>query len=296
MDLTSIYYHHIPPQIGLTLDYLVEEMRDRSGGRIAFPVVRDDSYVQFRHHLPGHAPGVFQDLDDAWLWIPRGLAVPDTHLVNWIAVASTAGDLFGLALSNSASRPVTTEVRLDRGLLGLSDAETPSMTILAANGDEIESGAFASDRMMVTIPPRSLVSVLLDGVRIDEPLHAYQPVAPPAQPAWLTLAEDDVHLGTIRAGLVGISLENLRAYAFTTLKPDKAATFSMTWQSGDVWCTATCGRFPFEVSVPMTDPTFRFRLTVTDHDGRQHDTDIVEFRHPLKQQLTRKEEDGSHPE
>ncbi len=118
MDLTSIYYHHIPPQLGIALDFLVEQVRDRSGGKIAFPVVRDDSYVQFRHHLPGHAPGRFFDLTDAWLWMPRGVVQIESHLVNWVAVSAAGGTRFGVALSNSTRHPVTTMVTLNRRSLG----------------------------------------------------------------------------------------------------------------------------------------------------------------------------------
>jgi hypothetical protein len=111
-------------------------------------------------------------------------------------------------------------------------------------------------------------------------LHSTEPAAPPAQPAWLTVAEDDPHLGTIRAGVVGISLEHLRAYAFTTLKPDRAATFSMAWQSGNEWRDVMCDRFPFEVSVPIAESPFQFRVTVVDHDGKSHESPIAELVGP----------------
>jgi len=304
MDLTSIYYHHIPPQVGIALDYLIEQARDRSGGRIAFPVVRDDSYVQFRHHLPGHAAGRFFDIDDAWPWLPKGLVTLDTHLVNWLAAVSTDGTRVGIAFANSSGSEVTATVSLDRGLLGIPDRQSIELSVLRPGESEHdgglpgvsrtddplvdpgawtrpatlrESGGTAHGRedltgdITVTIPPRGLVVIRIDGTRVDEPMHALAAMPIPAGNAVVTLAEDDPHLGTVRAMAVGTHPGQANAYAYTTLGPDRATALTLAWRDGDDWREETCHRFPFEVSVPMAMSPFRFRVTVTDHDGNRHE-------------------------
>lgn len=283
MDLTSIYYHHIPPQIGLALDYLIEQAKDRSGGRIAFPVVRDDSYVQFRHHLPGHAPGRFFDLDDAWLWMPAGVVEPDSHLINWIAVATGDGTRFGVALSSSSHNVVRTSVRLNRNALGLIRQDAPQLTAIAADGAVLSTGTLGDDRIVVEILPRGLVAVILDGVRIEEPLHRYRDATMDAGASFVTLAEDDPDLGTVRAAVVAIGPATPVVYAFTTLRPDKASRVIMSWEREGETCEAVCERFPFEVSVPMVDSPFRFRFSVFDYEGNRHDSERATLSRPVLQ-------------
>ena len=278
MDLTSIYYHHIPPQIGLALDFLVEQAKDRSGGRIAIPVVRDDSYVQFRHHLPGHAPGRFYDLVDAWPWMPAGVVRPDGHLVNWISVASDDGTRFGVALSNSSRRPVNTTITVDRARLGLSGDDAPRLTVMTADGAVARTESLGTDRIEVEIPPRGLTALLLDGVRIDEPMHRYRDARSNGKEAFVTLAQDDPHLGTVRAAAVALGPSRPSVYAFTTLKPDQARRLVLTYDQVGEAREAVCERFPFEVSVPMVESPFRFRVSVVDHEGRRHDTEAATLR------------------
>lgn len=272
MDLTSIYYHHIPPQMGLAFDYLIEQATDRSSGRIAFPVVRDDSYVQFRHHLAGHASGRFFDLDNPWVWMPAGVVEPDSHLVNWISAATSDGTRFGVAISNSARRPVETRIRLNRELLGLNGEDAPRVRTLDASGSVLSEQNLEGDQATVDVPPSGLVAVVVDGVRIDEPLHGYPEVRLDPEPYFVTLTEDDAHLGTVRAAVVAIGPHASSVYAFTTLKPDNVSRVMMTYEQEGKTREAICDQFPFEFSVPLVSSPFCFRLTVFDHDGHHHET------------------------
>jgi hypothetical protein len=278
MDLTSIYYHHVPPQLGIALDFLVEQARDRSGGKIAFPVVRDDSYVQFRHHLPGHAPGTFFHVKDAWLWMPRGAVRAESHLVNWIAVAAEGGTRFGAALSNSARHPVTTTVALDRERLGLHPDATPDVAILDATGRAISTLAFGDGPIEVTIPPRGLLAIVVDGVAVDEPLHRFGPAVADDDSAFVTLAQDDPHLGTVRAAVVATGPDSPAVYAFTTLKPDQASRFVLSYDRDGETAEAISNRFPFEVSVPLVESPLRFRISIIDRAGNQHETEPATLR------------------
>jgi hypothetical protein len=271
MDLTSIYYHHVPPQVGIALDFLFAQASDRSGGRIAFPVVRDDSYVQFRHHLQGHETGCFFDIEDAWAWMPRGLVSPDSHLVNWVAAVSTDGTKVGVALSNSAARAVTTTVAFDRALLGLADGSAPALSLLDADGATMSTGTLEAESVEVTMPAHGLVAIRLDGTKVDEPLHAYGPLEADSRSAWITLAEDDPNLGTLCAAVVGTGPGSERAYVYTTLKPNQASQLSVTWNDGDGEHEVTCDQFPFEVSIPIPAGPFDFRVAVTDPAGVRHE-------------------------
>lgn len=56
-DVTSLYYHHVPPQAAFTMDYLVTQAKVRSQGQIDFPWSRQQGYVWFTNRIYGQAPG-----------------------------------------------------------------------------------------------------------------------------------------------------------------------------------------------------------------------------------------------
>ena len=78
-DASTLYYHHAPGQLGLALDYLVTEHEVRSQGRVRFPGAFEENFVWFRYRTYGHRPGQFHDLDDVWLWTPKGIVSVDNH-------------------------------------------------------------------------------------------------------------------------------------------------------------------------------------------------------------------------
>ncbi|HAI10118.1 MAG TPA: hypothetical protein DCM28_00310, partial [Phycisphaerales bacterium] len=56
-DVTSLYYHHVPPHAAFTMDYLVTQANVRSAGKIHFPWSRQQGYVWFTNRVYGQAPG-----------------------------------------------------------------------------------------------------------------------------------------------------------------------------------------------------------------------------------------------
>ncbi|MGH2558259.1 MAG: beta-L-arabinofuranosidase domain-containing protein [Thermomicrobiales bacterium] len=274
MALTLIYYHHILPQIGLTLDYLVEQARDRSGGAIDFPAVRDDSYVQFRHHLYGHAPGRFCG-HDAWLWMPAGVVDPGSDLLNWIA--AQAGDRFFIALSNTSAEPVSSVVRVDPARLGIDSNGEQPVDFHRADGT-VARLSMRAGAIEVETPAHGLTALVIHGTRIDEPLHGYGSAGDTAN-ALVTLVHDDERLGTVRAAAVAMGPEDAVAYVFSTATPEQVESAVLTYETPDGWHEEICPHFPFEFSVPIADPRgpFRFRFGVIDHDGQRHDSDTGEL-------------------
>ncbi|CAA9556645.1 MAG: hypothetical protein AVDCRST_MAG88-1164 [uncultured Thermomicrobiales bacterium] len=279
--LTSIYYHHIAPQLGLTLDWLVEQATYLSGGRIAFPAARDDSYVHFRHHLYGHAPGRFFGHEGAWLWMPRGLVEPGSPLLNWIA--AEGGDRLFVALVNTSREPVSTTVRFGSERIGIDRQGAYAVDVHL--GDGVERHQLRDAALPVAVPPRGLVALVLHGVRIDEPLHRFGPVAAAAGEArvasrFVTLAHEDEHLGTVRAAIVAVGPQQAVAYVFSTAGPDRVERAILSYREGGEWRELTCPHFPFEFSVPVTEPgaALQIRLAVVDRAGRRHVGEVGELR------------------
>jgi hypothetical protein len=218
--------------------------------------------------------------------MPPGVAQPDSALVNWIAVATGDGAHFGVALSNSSKRDITTSVTLDRNRLGVGEDDTPGLTFLDADGHATSPGTLGEDRIEVAITASGLAAFILDGVRIDEPLHRFGHATEPGGAAFVTLAEDDSHLGTVRAACVAMGPGHSFAFVFTTLKPDQAARVVLSYEQGGETREAICVRFPFEVSVPMSDSPFTFRFVVIDHDGRRYETEPAHLNAPQPVNIT----------
>jgi hypothetical protein len=262
-SLTSIYYHHILPQLGLTLDYLIEQVRDRSGEQISFPAVRDDSYVHFRHQLCGHAPGRFYHYHDAWLWMPPGLLQPDSHLLNWVAAHSSDGKRLYLALCNSAAYDVATKLQLDLGQLGGNGPL--AVEFLADSRHE----PLANGTIALSVAAHAMVALVIHGTSISEPLHRVEPLATTG-PALLTLVASNPQLGTVRAALVGIGPDYQRLYVFITAGPEQVASAVLEYERDGEQGSAECAAFPFEWSLAHGKGPLRFRVTVIDHGGQRH--------------------------
>lgn len=83
-DVSSIYYHHIPPHLAFTMDYLVTEVMQRSGGKVNFPYVKQDGFVWFNNRIFGAGKGKVMDDEGVSLWLKRGLVTINSPGVNYI--------------------------------------------------------------------------------------------------------------------------------------------------------------------------------------------------------------------
>jgi hypothetical protein len=114
-DASTLYYHHAPGQLGLVMDYLITEHEVRSGGRVAFPAVFEENFVWFRYRTYGHRPGRFHNIDDVWLWMPKGIVSVDNARVSWLT-GERDRTTFVVSLTNSTSTAQCTRVRFDSQL------------------------------------------------------------------------------------------------------------------------------------------------------------------------------------
>lgn len=109
-DVSSIYYHHIPPHLAFTMDYLVTEAMQRSGGNVRFPYVKQDGFVWFNSRVFGAGAGkVFGD-ESVSLWLKRGLVRISRPEVNYITGIS--GNKFWVILTSEAQDALSCSVEL----------------------------------------------------------------------------------------------------------------------------------------------------------------------------------------
>lgn len=151
-DVTSIYYHHIPPHLAFTLDFLVAEAEQRSQGRVRFPWVKQQGYVWFSNRLYGHAPGeVFGD-PQARLWLDRKSVQVRTPEVNWLL--ARGGERLWVILMNESASPVNAPVALDRSALELTGE---AATLFQADGKA--APVHCAGSMSIAVPGKGLVAL-----------------------------------------------------------------------------------------------------------------------------------------
>lgn len=109
-DVSSIYYHHIPPHLAFTWDWLVSEAIGRANGNVSFPYGLQEGFVWFSNRIYGAGKGrVFSDRN-ARLWMKRGLVRLDSPEVNYVTAISDKN--FWILLSSESDREMTVNVTL----------------------------------------------------------------------------------------------------------------------------------------------------------------------------------------
>lgn len=109
-DVSSIYYHHIPPHLAFTWDYLVSEAMDRSRGNVEFPYSLQEGFVWFTNRVYNAEPGnVFSDRN-ARLWMKRNLIRVDRPDVNYVTAISDK--YFWILLSSESDDEMKVNLKL----------------------------------------------------------------------------------------------------------------------------------------------------------------------------------------
>ena len=281
-DVTSIYYHHILPHLGWTIDYLVSEAELRSNGDVAFPSLRQFGYAYFDGRVFGHKPGRIGPIRGAWLWPRRGLVTLDNPQINYLTAHADRGRRFVVLLMNETDRPQPVRAAFDRKALGLG-ASTRAGVLDLANGTEGERLALSDAGVAaVTVPARGLAALSLDGCRIDVPAAQRAPTAlagasapgPGPAPSYVTVPGP---VGTPAAGLEGrAAVIQVRpgpwvAYFWCAATRKQARRVTLRYRIHDTgaWQIIEAASYPFEFSVPVTDAgaVVRFRLSGERADG-----------------------------
>lgn len=111
-DVSSIYYHHIPPHLAFTLDFLITEAMQRSNGKVRFPYGKQDGFVWFNNRIFGGGKGHIMDDPSVSLWMKKDLVQVDKPEVNYITGISD--DRFWIILLNEAHGELSCKIDLGK--------------------------------------------------------------------------------------------------------------------------------------------------------------------------------------
>lgn len=164
--VSCIYYHHIPGQLGMALDYLITEQVTRSGGRIDFPRQFETNYVFFRYYTYGHAAGEFYGDRNVWPYFPKGIVTVSSAQVNWITAVGN-GKLY-LSLSNESAGTESIEIRFSREVSTVDPTRTYQAVVIKDNGAR-QSATVRGGKLATTVSGKGITAVIVDGVDIQVP-------------------------------------------------------------------------------------------------------------------------------
>ncbi|CAG7657587.1 Ig-like domain-containing protein [Paenibacillus allorhizosphaerae] len=281
---TSIYYHHIPGQLGQTMDYLITEQTLKSNGNISFPSVFETDFLWFKYHLYGHKPGTFYGHSGVWLWMPKGIIETGNPQLNWITAES--GDRFYIGLANESADPQQTELKLNPHIIGFDPAKTYPVTVIRDNGAP-EQTVMKGGKIGVTVSGKGITAVIIEGLDIRVPLHkartgtdtsgasyffdTYSPID--AVKGMLLVRPDEtgydayVQAKTTQAATLHYSLDGGKTYTADpdTIYPmewsikvnDLSRTFTYYMESGGKKTRARTLYLPDRVTVPPDQPAWQ---------------------------------------
>lgn len=262
-DVSSIYYHHIPPHLAFTIDFLVTEAIQRSKGKIHFPYEKQDGFVWFNNRVFGGEPGtVFSD-NNVRLWMKRGLAHVNRPEVNYVTAISD--NCFWILLMNEAADAIQTTVQLGNEVLVAQHAAATVHTVAASATSVIKTN---NKQLQVSVPAKELVAISLP-LEHKSVLPTVTPVRNGMKVADLGAPWGKCYVFRIRSPFGWDSV-----YGYMESGPVRGASVAVTINDH----TIDVMTYPYEWSFYKLDPgkSIACKLQWQGADGVAHDT-IIEM-------------------
>ncbi|MBM4046562.1 MAG: hypothetical protein FJ279_15735 [Planctomycetes bacterium] len=284
-DVTMIYHHHILPHLAFTVDFLVSEAEVRSKGQIKFPYVLQRGYAWFSNRIFGFAPGTVYGAKDVWLWLRRGLVTLDTPKVNYLTAHSR--DTFYVVLLNEECEEVPVRIKFGSDVASAEQLQKATAMVRQADG---KAGPLRLDGLAAatTVAPLGITVVAIGGLDIRIPLHSFGPWAkrPPGNEreqddgTFVTLKTAQPALGEVHAMVFMVEPTSYDAYVYLTATDKETQRAVLHWRTGGEWRTVEKADYPFEFSVPVSDPKapFEFYVEAVDQAGGTVRTDRAGLR------------------
>lgn len=168
-DLSSVYYHHIPPHIAFSLDYLITETIQRSKGNVMFPYSKQEGFVWFNNRVYGGGKGkVFGD-PEVTLRMRKGMVSIQNPAINYVTAVS-AKYLWILLSSEAGSEQkvnvqwteATAALKAGKGLSYTQDGQSAPLDFKASKAD-------------VVVPAKGFRAICIP-LAAAAPVKKYQPV------------------------------------------------------------------------------------------------------------------------
>lgn len=261
-DVSSIYYHHIPPHLAFTWDYLVSGIIERAKGHVSFPYSLQEGFVWFSNRIYGAGKGrVFPDRN-VRLWMKRGLIETDRPEVNYLTAVSDRN--FWILLSNESDGETTVNLRLADMASMLLPGCAASLYTETGKSSKITG---TEDRIAVTIPAKGFRAVSL-------PVPKTKTASVPALQHGMKVIDAGEMFGKVFLFRIRSPFGWDSVYGFAETAPQKGRKLSVSVEcNGEK--TTVCG-YPFEWSFYKIglDEKAVVRMTFKE-DGREERTEEI---------------------
>ncbi len=257
-DVTSIYFHHIPPHLAFAMDFLVTEAVERSGGNISFPWARQEGFVWFDNRVYGMGEGsIFGE--KARLFLNSNILALNNRQVNYLT-AKSPGMLWVILLNEDAEA-----VDCTLSLLGGAGVDVSALgTVYAADGST-RGVAVENSVVNLTIPAKGEVVLALPS-RIAVPEQEYDQL-PPVRDGFMQVSLGKPW-GTLYAFRIRSPFGVDSLYVYTSNYVGEGASVTLLL-SDPIGLEEARGEFPYEFSLYPIDPArpIRFELELTLPDA-----------------------------
>jgi hypothetical protein len=268
-DITDIYYHHIPCQLAMVVDYLVTEAWVRSKGEISFPWSKQQGYGWFSNRVYGDAPGTIYGQNGMSLWLDRQAAKVGSDQLDYLTARGP--DSWSIILMNESDQAVTAPLSVDAKRIGLK--EGAGYNVIVDGKPAKMDGAFPGN---VTVSPKGMTVISFPAEKAQSVISQAAPVLE-TKPETRDLGGD---WGTLHAFRIRSPFGKDSLYVVLTGHPKDGAKAELVLD-GDNAAPQVLNSFPYEFTVyPWPeDKDIAFHLTLTDADGHQSTSDTIALAH-----------------
>ena len=271
-DVSSIYYHHIPPHLAFTADYLVSEAVQRSGGKVTFPYGKQEGFVWFSNRVFGGEAGTVHDDTNVHLWLKKGLVSSENPEINYLTAVSDRQ--LWLLLCNESRETAATTVTLSPGLAAIVDQEKAAS--VSANGSRKKVQA-DNNSLEITLSPKGFTAVSLpltaDATAKNSDLRTILGVnSVPVLKNGYKVIDSSTAAGRIYVFRIRSPFGWDSVYGFCETPPVEGLSVSVDCNGRQIGL----GEYPYEWSFAKFSPSDRItmKINLADKSGKQKTLDI----------------------
>lgn len=273
-DVSSIYYHHIPPHLAFTADYLISEAIQRSGGKVNFPFGKQEGFVWFANRVFGGEAGTVFDDRKAMLWLRKGIITSDNPEVNYITAVSDSR--LWVLLCNESREAVSTV--MTAGTDAVTIANTAAASVWNAKGKSRKIECY-DNKYTVELQPKGFTAISIplkaDAAASSPELQAILRAdrTPALKEGW-KVVESGTEAGKIYTFRIRSPFGWDSVYGFCETPPCEGVNVEVS--CGDE--SDTIGVYPYEWSFARFAPSDKVKLSVkvSDSKGNQK-THLIEI-------------------
>lgn len=273
-DVSSIYYHHIPPHLAFTADYLVSEAIQRADGKIKFPYGKQEGFVWFSNRIFGGAPGTVYDDPNVYLWLRKGLITSDNPQINYMTAVSD--HYIWILLCNESQADQQTTITLGSDMAAIADLTSASTLNVKGARRKLDT---EGETMKVTLQPKGFTAISIplasDALTASTDLQLILgTAATPKLKEGYRVTDSGTAAGNIHTFRIRSPYGWDSVYGFCETPPADGLAVEVECNGEKL----SIGEYPYEWSFLKFTPDDKVKLTVkiTDNDGntKLHDIDI----------------------